>query len=216
MFKIEAKSKLIFMGDSITDAGRSRPSGEGLFDPLGGGYVSFINALINSTYPEGPIRVVNKGNSGDTSRSMLKRWKEDCIDQNPDWVSIMIGINDVWRQFDMALYPEELVLIEEYEKNLVEMLESLNGNVKGIILCTPFFIESNIQDEMRNRMDKYSAVVKKLAEKYNTVFVDMQEAFNSALKHHYSARFAWDRVHPNNTGHMILARAFLKAIGYEF
>ena len=216
MLIIEPKSKLVFMGDSITDAGRVRPGGEGLFDPYGQGYVAFVNALLNSTYPQAPTRVVNKGNSGDTTRSLLQRWKEDCLDQNPDWVSIMIGINDVWRQFDMPLFPEEHISTDEYEKNLIEMLDSIQGKVKGIVLCTPYFIESNIEDAMRKRMTEYADIVKKLSKKYDTLLVDTQEAFDSYLAHHFSANMSWDRVHPNNVGHMIIARAFLKAIGYEF
>lgn len=216
MLKIQAKNKLLFMGDSITDAGRSKPDGEGLFDPFGSGYVAFVNALLNSTYAEGQIRVVNKGNSGDTTRSLIARWQEDCIDQKPDWVSIMIGTNDVWRQFDMPLFPENQIDLAEYEKNLVTMVESLKPVVKGLVLCTPFFIESNRDDLMRKRMDEYSAVVKKLAAKYDTLFLDTQGAFDVYLKSNYSANISWDRVHPNNVGHMIIARAFLKTVGYEF
>ena len=116
----------------------------------------------------------------------------------------------------MPLYPGEHIGLEEYENNLVQMINSISDKVKGIVLCTPFFIESNTEDAMRKRMDEYSVVVKKLSDNYNTVFVDTQAAFNEALNCQYSAKLSWDRVHPNNTGHMIIARAFLKAIGYEF
>jgi len=204
------------MGDSITDAGRSKPGGEGLFDPFGQGYVAFVNALLNSTYAEDQIRVVNKGNSGDTTRSLIARWGEDCISQKPDWVSIMIGTNDVWRQFDMPLFPENHIDLPEYEKNLLKMIESLKPVVKGLVLCTPFFIEPNLDDKMRKRMDEYSAVVSRLAKQYDAIFVDTQAAFDVYLKSNYPANISWDRVHPNNVGHMIIARVFLKAVGYEF
>ncbi|MEI6131847.1 MAG: SGNH/GDSL hydrolase family protein [Bacillota bacterium] len=216
MLEIQPKNKLLFMGDSITDAGRSKPEGEGLFDPFGLGYVAFANALLNSTYPSAPIRVVNKGISGNTTRDLLARWQEDCIDQKPDWVSIMIGTNDVWRQFDMPLYPENCVGLEEYEQNLVKLIETTKPLVKGIVLCTPFFIESNLNDGMRKRMDEYSAVVSRLAKQYEVIFVNTQAAFDEYLESNHSSNISWDRVHPNNVGHMIIARAFLKAVGYEF
>lgn len=216
MLKIEPKSKLLFIGDSITDKERTKPHGEGLFDPFGFGYVAFANALLNSTYPDKPIRVVNKGNSGDTTRSMLARWDEDCVKQNPDCLSIMIGINDVWRQFDMPLYPEEHIGLEEYEANLKIMLDAVKDKVKQIVLMTPYLIEANKQDAMRMRMTEYADIVKKLSKTYNTIFVDTQAAIDDYLKFNYSGNISWDRIHPNNTGHMIIARAFLKAVGYEF
>ena len=70
-----------------------------------------------------------------------------------------------------------------------------------------------VADAMRARMDEYGAMVKKVAAKHATLFVDTQAAFGNVLKEHHSAAFAWDRVHPNMTGHLILAKAFLGAIG---
>jgi lysophospholipase L1-like esterase len=69
---------------------------------------------------------------------------------------------------------------------------------------------------MRARMDEYGAAVKRLAEKHNAIFVDTQAEFDKFLVHEHSAYIAWDRVHPNHTGHMLLARAFLDAIGFQF
>lgn len=216
MFKIEANSKLLFMGDSITDAGRTRPNGEGLFDPYGSGYVSFVNALINSTYTNNQVRVVNKGVSGDTTRKLIERWQEDCLDQKPDWLVIMIGINDVWRTLDLPLFPEEHIYVEEYEENLRKMLDSVQGKIKNVVLMSPYFIELNKQDEMRKRMDQYGQVVKKLAQEYKTMFVDVQAAFDEFLQAHHPAYISWDRIHPNNIGHMIIAKVFLKEVGFEF
>ncbi len=213
--KIAKNSKVVMIGDSITDMGRT-PAGEGLFDPMGKGYVTLVNALIGAVYPERGIRIVNRGCSGHNTRDLVNRWKTDVLDLKPDWVSVMIGINDVWRQYDVPTMTESHVLIDEYEANLVKMIEQTQPVTKGMILMTPYYIESNRKDAMRATMDRYGAVVKKLARKYGTIFVDTQAAFDAALKHWYAATLAWDRVHPNQAGHMILARAFCKAVELEW
>ena len=55
----------------------------------------------------------NSGVSGNTSRDLLQRFDSDVVALNPDWVSICIGINDVWRQFDSPAIPDGQVMPEE-------------------------------------------------------------------------------------------------------
>lgn len=204
------------IGDSITDAGRTRPVAEGLFDPLGRGYSNLVNALLGAVYPELKLRVVNMGCGGNTVRDLKSRWQTDVFDLHPDWVSIMIGINDVWRQFDSPLQKEGHVPIREYETTLRDLVKSTLPRVKGLILVTPYFIEPNRKDSMRATMDKYGTVVKKIAREYRTVLVDTQAAFDRALKIYHPGALAWDRIHPNQVGHMILARAYLDALGFTW
>jgi lysophospholipase L1-like esterase len=214
--KIGAKQKLVMIGDSITDAGRVQPVAEGLFDPLGRGYVTMVDALIGATYPDRGIRVVNVGTSGNQTRHLKERWQRDVIDLKPDWLSVMIGTNDVWRQFDLPRQTEQHVLPEEYESNLKHVLDQSRPGLKGLVLMSPFFVESNRQDAMRVRMDQYGQIVKRLAGKYDAIFVDVQAAFDEVLKHVYSGSLAWDRVHPTQTGHMVIAKAFLNGIGFQW
>jgi lysophospholipase L1-like esterase len=214
--KIETGQKLLFIGDSITDCDRAKPEGEGLFGALGNGYVSYVNALLLAVYPELGIRVVNKGISGNTIRDLKKRWQDDVIDQEPDWLAIMIGINDVWRQYDVPFIKEKHVYMDEYEEKLRKLVTDTKPLVKGLVLMTPFYLETNEQDSMRQTMDQYGLVVRKIAEEYDSLFVDTQAAFNEVLKSLYPAALAWDRVHPSAAGHIVLARAFLKEIGFNW
>lgn len=214
--KLTKGTKWIMIGDSITDAGRTRPVGEGLFDPMGRGYSCFVNALVGACHPELRIRIVNMGCSGDTVRSLKARWQTDVFDLKPDWVSIMIGINDVWRQFDTPLMPEGHVLIKEYETTLRELVKSTLPRVKGLVLATPYYIEPNRKDPMRATMDRYGAVVKKIAKDNRLILVDTQAAIDKALKTQHPNALAWDRVHPNQVGHMVLAKAFVDAIGLNW
>ncbi len=213
---IEKGSKLLFIGDSITDAERAKPVGEGLFGGLGRGYVSYVDALLNTCCTESRIRTVNMGTSGNTVRDLKARWQTDVLQQKPDWLSIMIGINDVWRQFDSPSQKERHVYPGEYAATLEELVASTLPAVKRLVLMTPYYIEPNKSDPMRARMDEYGAIVRETALRHNTLFVDTQAAFDAVTAHFYPASLAWDRVHPNHTGCMVIAHAFLNAVQFQW
>ncbi|WP_237153489.1 SGNH/GDSL hydrolase family protein [Oryzibacter oryziterrae] len=213
--KIHANSKLLMIGDSITDWSRAKPIGEALFDSLGTGYVGLINAHLNAVHAKARIRVVNMGVSGDTVRDLEARWSTDVEALKPDWLSIMIGVNDVWRQFDARLQTEKHVLIGEYEETLERLIARTLPSLKGLILMTPYFVEPNTADPMRILIDQYGAVVRKLADKHGAIFVDTQAAFDAITGDIHPMGIATDRIHPTLTGHTILTRAFLKAIDAE-
>ena len=209
--------RVVFAGDSVTDAGSFLPVGEGLADSLGRGYVRKIENLIGALYPDTFVRVTNSGVGGNTSRDLLARFQRDVVDLKPDWVSICIGINDVWRQYDCPAMRDYHVYSAEYEENLRKMLSMLAGRVKGIFLMTPFFVEANKQDRMRKSVDEYCAICKKLAEEYHCIFVDLQGRFDEYLTHkQYSGYVSVDRVHPNEIGATIIAHEFLKYCKFDF
>lgn len=216
MLKLQKGDKLVMIGDSVTDCERAKPVGEGLFNAIGRGYVSNVDALLSSAYPELEIRVVNMGISGNTVLDLKKRWQTDVLDQKPDWLSVMIGINDVWRQYDSPRIKESHVDLEAYEAALRELLQAVRPQLKGLVLMTPFFIELNTEDAMRRTMDQYGEVVKRLALEFDATLVDTQASFNKLLSHMHSSNIAWDRVHPNHVGHMTLARAFLNGVGFDW
>jgi len=208
--------RIVFAGDSVTDMGSVNPVGEGLFDNLGHGYVRIVENLLSACYPQTHVRVTNSGVSGHTSRDLLERFDRDVVALNPDWVSICIGINDVWRQFDSPAMPETHVLPQEYEKNVEAMLQKLQGKVKGIFLLSPYIIEPLREDRMRCRMDTYVSICRALAEKYGCVFVDFQQMFEDYCACRHSSYIAWDRIHPNQIGSTLMAREFLKHCDFDF
>jgi len=214
--KIHSNSTLLMIGDSITDCGRARPIAEGVNWDLGNGYVSLIQALLGATCPGHNIRIRNTGISGNTVRDLAARWQSDVLDLKPDWLSIMIGINDVWRQFDAPLQTEWHVSLDEYASILEQLVRTTRPQLKGLVLMTPYFIEPNRADPMRAMMDRYGEVVRQLAGQYQAILVDTQAAFECVLTEVHPMALASDRVHPNLAGHMILARAFLKALKYAW
>ncbi len=212
---IEPGSKLVMIGDSITDFDRARPVGEGLRDALGKSYVMLVDAMLKAIAPQDRIRVVNMGTSGDTTRDLLARWRTDLLDLKPDWVTILIGINDVWRQFDTPLLTENQVPPEEYQENLRRLVESTLPAVKGMVLLSPYFMEPNREDPMRRRMDEYGGIMARIAQEYQLPFVDLQAEFDRYFQYYHPVSVNWDRIHPDMVGHMLIARAFLKTIGFS-
>lgn len=212
----ENGDRIVFAGDSVTDRGSAKPVGEGLGDNLGFGYVRMIENLLAAVYPEVCLRVTNSGISGNTSRDLLARFERDVLALNPDWVSICIGINDVWRQFDTPAMYDWAVQPEEYESNLRAMLDALVGRVKGIFLLSPYYMEPLSEDWMRVRMQQYVEICRRLAEEYGAIFVDFQAMFDRYFVYRHSTFIAWDRVHPNQIGATLMAREFLSAAGFEF
>lgn len=212
----ENMDRIVFAGDSVTDMERARPLGEGLFDNIGRSYVRVIDNMLGAWYPEILVRVTNAGVAGNTSRDLLARFQEEVVELNPDWVSIFIGINDVWRQFDTPAMPDYQVSPEEYRKNVEQMIQAIHGKVKGIFVMTPYYIENNKEDWMRKRMDEYGAICKELSEKYGCIFIDLQAAFDKYLNYRHSAFLAWDRVHPNLVGATVIAKEFLSKCQFDY
>lgn len=209
---LDKNETLLFMGDSVTDDGRKRPEGEGLWGGLGNGYVRLVDSFLTVDYPEYNIRTVNKGISGNTTQDLLARWDEDVTAKNPTTVVLCIGFNDVWRQFDTPLLTEYAVYPNEYRENLNAMADKTQAKM---IWMTPYYLEPNERDAMRMRMDEYGAIMKAEAKKRDIPCIDLQAAFGDILKHRYPAFITWDRVHPGPVGSLIIARAFLKAVGAD-
>lgn len=213
---LQDMDRIVFAGDSVTDMESAQPIGEGLFENVGRSYVRVIENLLAVCYPERRIRVTNAGSSGNTSRDLLARFQRDVVDLHPDWVSICIGINDVWRQFDCPAMPDCHVLPEEYSQNLEKMILAVKGQVKGIFIVTPYIIEPNVDDAMRKRMDEYVSICRKLAKMYDCVLIDFQKMYEEYCQIRHSSFIAWDRIHPNQKGATLMAREFLKRCDFDY
>ena len=218
--------KILFQGDSVTDNGRNR---EDLYD-LGVGYPKYIAQALNNKYEN--ITVINKGISGDRTQDLVRRWKEDCLDIKPDLVSILIGINDTWRRFDLNEVTSEIEFEENYTYLLNEIKEKLNV---PIIMIDPFIVtEREDQTRWRVDLDPKIQIIRKLAAKFGAYYIPIDSIFAAACcsttskfweDGKYTARFAqqkdnesiyefWagDGVHPSNNGHKFIAYQWLKHI----
>jgi lysophospholipase L1-like esterase len=206
---LKKNDTILFIGDSITDCSRERPAGAD--KSAGSGYVSLIKADLLASFPEKNLSVINTGISGNRVIDLKYRWNDDVKKHNPSVLSVMIGINDVWRQFDQPdLIPQ--MTPEEYTKLYTELLNNIPDSADRLILATPYLIETNKDDPMRSMMDTYTDIVKDFAEKYNAVLIDTQQAFDTYLKSQNADTLAEDCIHPNLTGHMVIAKSFLEKL----
>ncbi|SMG35578.1 SGNH/GDSL hydrolase family protein [Paenibacillus aquistagni] len=210
--KLRQGYKLIVIGDSITDCDRARPVGEGLYHGLGHGYVNLLQSLIRCEHPSFIVQLINMGISGNTIRDLAGRWQRDVLEHEPDGVIIGIGINDVWRKYDNPMNQALAVLEEEYERTLNKLIDSTQAIGAEVMLLTPFFIEPNKDEPMRADMDRYGAIVKTVGECRGLPVVDLQQVMDRFLAYTHPSTLALDRVHPNQTGHMAIAKAIVEAL----
>lgn len=201
--------KILFIGDSITDCGRnSFPSA-----PYGDGYVSMVRNYLTAVYPGLYLEFVNRGVGGDTIRDLAYRWDRDVLEEKPDWLSVKVGINDVWAFItSMTSYG---VGVEEYEETYRRLLAETREKIElsGLILMDPYVIEADPEDPFRKTMKPYLEVVGRLAREFGAIHVESQKAFDQVLEHRPAPFWADDRVHPDGPGHAVLALAFLRATG---
>lgn len=214
--KLQPRNKFVLIGDSVTDMGRTRPMGQGLFNPHGTGYPNVVQGLLTSVYPDYFINVVNMGVSGNTVRDLKARWETDVVALQPDWLSIMIGINDVWRQFDSPQIPEHAVQTDEYRATLDELVAKTKPLVQGLVVMTPVYWELDTADAMAARVREYGAICREVAVKNGVLFCDAQAYADRVLRHCHSCYIAWDRVHPNIPGANVLAHALLDTLEFDF
>jgi lysophospholipase L1-like esterase len=197
------------IGDSITDCGR-----RDAFAPYGNGYVSLVHSFITARYPELGLGFENRGIGGDTVRHLKARWDEDVIALKPDWLSVKIGINDVWRAYGQK--PHEAVPADEYEATLRELLiRAVDETGCRLIVLEPYVIEKDQTDPQLVQTREYAGIARKLAGEFDAINVRTQEAFDRVLGHSESTDWADDRIHPNLAGHAVIAQAFLNAVGFE-
>ena len=201
-------------GDSVTDCGRAHPVGC-RNTGLGNGYAFFVDTALSALYPEQKIWVDNTGIGGNTSKQLLERFDEEVLSRNPDVLTVMIGINNVWRHFDIGSYfPEGLKELDlpHYESNLRKIIEKTLARNCKLILLSPYFLEPNKNDPLRKMCDEYGDVIKKLTEEYGTYYCDVQSAFDKFMEKESAYLLSNDRVHPNQTGHYIIANELLKVL----
>ncbi len=206
-FVLQDGQTVLFQGDSITDAGRKKDQS----DSLGGGYPSLIAPWILAAHPEEDIRFLNRGVSGNRVVELQERWEEDCIDLKPDWLSILIGVNDTWRGYDS----NDPTSADQYEVGYKKLLDRVHEHLQTqIILLEPFILNvgENVW-KMREDLDSKRAAARRISEEYNTLFVPLDDHFQAASEHREPEFWAKDGVHPTPAGHALIAQAWLEAVG---
>ena len=206
--KIDLKpnSSIVFIGDSITDADRFEPA----YRPFGYGYVHFVAYRLLAKYPEYNISVINTGISGDTIRDLDYRWEKDCLSHKPDILSVLVGINDVFRQYTGAL--DMAVLLDEYQLTYKRLLSVVKEKYNcQLILMEPFMFCDDKTNSAYKSLLQYIHVVGALAEEFDAVLVPLQELIDKKIKQVPPEKFSDDMVHPYVWAHAWIAERWLEA-----
>jgi len=203
---IEDDSVVLFQGDSITDAGRSREDDTN----FGVGYANMAAAFFTARHPERNVRFLNRGIGGNRVPDLQARWQTDCLDLKPDWVSIMIGINDTWRAFDGG----DPTGTESYEEGYRDILTQTRDVLGAkLVIIEPFLLPTPPDRlEWRKDLDPKIQAARQLAREFNAIYVPMDGLFAAASMHRDPAFWTGDGVHPSQPGHAFIADAWLKAV----
>lgn len=201
---------ILFQGDSITDAGRTSSSDP--FYAMGCGYPLLTAARLLYEESHSQYHFLNKGISGNRIVDLYARWKEDTLNQKPDVISILIGVNDVWHEYQ----DHSGVDASKFEKMYDLLLEETKAALPQVrlVLCEPFILPVG---EVLNRTERWMTdmaprrvIVKKLADKFDAAFVPLQEAFIHESEKLGAGNLLQDGVHPTPAGHELISRQWIR------
>ncbi len=207
------KTTILFQGDSITDAGRKKDHyyandayGMGL------GYVHQIVTTLLGKHPTKNLRCYNRGISGNKVFQLANRWEEDCLQIQPDILSIMIGVNDFWHTLDWGYKGT----VEVYEKDLRALLDRTKKELPNIklIIAEPFVLRGTaiVEEKWYPAFAAYQKAAKSIATDYKAAFIPLQSIFDKALEVAPVSYWCPDGVHPSLAGAHLMAEAWLAAL----
>jgi len=201
--------RILFQGDSITDAGRARDNDIN----LGTGYPMLVKATLGFEEP-GKYEFFNRGISGNRVVDLYARIKNDIINLKPDVMSILIGVNDVWHEYSNN---PNGVDAEKYFKvydMLIEEVKQALPDIK-IMILEPFVLKESGTaehwDEFRKETELRAEKAKKIAEKYGLTYIPLQKKFDELCGKAEAAYWLRDGVHPTAMGHEFIKNEWIKA-----
>ena len=205
--------KILFQGDSITDAGRDRKrNGSNDARSLGRGYPTFVAAGLLSEYPGRKLTIHNRGISGNKVPDLQKRWEKDCLEIKPDVLSILIGVNDIWHMLN-GRYDGTVEIYRDGYTKLLEQTQQALPDTK-IYICEPFVLRCGaVTDKWFPEFDKRLAAARDVAKKLSLPVVPFQTMFDEAVKDAPPAYWAGDGVHPSLAGHALMAKTWREVVG---
>ncbi len=201
-FKLKDGETVVFLGDSITQAA-SKPEG----------YISLIELFCGVNGFE--VTAINAGISGNKSDDMLARLDDDVLRHNPDWVSISCGVNDVWHQFKFA---SPGLLLEDYRVNMIKIVDQCLKSGAKVILNTATPIYEDLDGKENQKLRKYNAFLRELAEEKDLLLSDQFAAFEALIQKKINDErlLTTDGVHMNHRGNRLMARTILESLGMNY
>ena len=195
--------KIIFFGDSVTEAGRdlANPS------DLGNGYVKFAEAKLRLLYPETRMQFLNRGVGGDRICNLNARLQKDVLDEAPDAIVLQAGINDVWSKFTSSEVSED-----GFRSEYTALLDALTKTGAKILVLQPFALPIGDKTRLRPRLNTFNKIIREIAKAHNVPVIPMDEIFQGATQDIKPTQFSTDGIHPTHRGHRYLADFVVKEL----
>jgi len=207
---LQPQARVLFQGDSITDAGRSREDDNW----MGAGYAQMIAAWLTARYPARQLSFINRGIGGNRIYDLETRWTDDCIRLQPDWVSILIGINDTWRRYDSNV-PSPIVEFEACYRRLLERVKTETH--ARIIILEPFVLPVPADRERwRDDLDPRIDAIRRVSRDFQALYIPLDGLFAAASTQQPPVNWANDGVHPTMAGHALISQAWIKALEEDY
>ena len=201
------KITLVFQGDSITDAGRDKRN----YHDMGRGYPLYASQYLAEANPDVEFEFINFGISGNRTSQLFDRLYEDALVFEPDVISILIGVNDIWHRFGGHKIATTDAQLELNYRCILERIRR-ETNAK-IVMLTPFLLDKEPFEGMREEVVRAQAIVKRLAEEFADVYIPLDEHFEEALKTQPEPLYySGDGVHPNDNGRMFIGKLYADAV----
>jgi len=199
VFLLKDGDSIVFLGDSITQAGGGPE-----------GYVTLFKSFCDVNGYD--VKVINAGISGHKSNQMLERLQKDVLDHKPTWVSISCGVNDVWHQFNPQLKGVEL---PDYKKNMTEIIDRCQKAGAKVLLLTATPIFEDLNSKENETLRPYNEFLRELAKEKKIVLCDLNKIFEEWYQKKLDKEnlMTTDGVHMNPRGNRVMASAIAKALG---
>jgi lysophospholipase L1-like esterase len=203
---------LLFQGDSITDVKRNRDSIEpNSQSALGNGYAWFVAAELLIQHEKEKLKVFNRGIGGDTVQKMNARWKKDCLDLQPDVLSILIGFND-YNHYRKGKYNGG---VETYAKDYRDLMRKTRDALPDVqlVICEPFVIDTGkVKPSWKAEINEFQIAAEAVATDFGAIFVRFQDKFDMAVELAPADYWATDGIHPTPAAAAFMARWWLEAL----
>ena len=199
--------RILFQGDSITDAGRDYRN----FHDMGGGYPKYAAQYIREAFPNDDIELINLGISGNRTDQLFDRMYSDVIALQPDIVSILIGINDVWHRHGINR-------IETTDEQVAANYRAILSRIKSqtnakIVILSPYLLDDEGKEAWRPELERILSIVRSLAKEFADAYVPLDELFAKALLNQPEPQYySGDGVHPNQNGSAFIGKHYFDAI----
>lgn len=196
--------RILFQGDSITDAGRDKRN----YHNLGNGYPKYAAELIKAEFPDAEF--IDLGISGNRTDQLFDRLYPDAIALEPDVISILIGINDIWHRYRNKIATTDEQFALNYRTILSQLREKTNAKI--MMIC-PFLLDAEKTQHLRPDLDRIIPIVEQLAAEFADVYMPLDAIMTEAMKTqpeplYYSA----DGVHPNQSGSAYIGEKYAEYI----